>query len=104
MMFYDALVKETAPARATFMDLPILQRAVAGDVSLDAYRAFLGQAYHHVKHTVPLMMACGSRLPDRNHWLRPAIGAYIQEETGHEEWILDDLNACGGCPTAPFAT
>ena len=28
-------------------------------------RRFLDQAYHHVKHTVPLLMACGSRVPER---------------------------------------
>lgn len=100
MMFYDSLVRETAPAREAFMQLPVLQRAVTGDVTLDEYRTFLGQAFHHVKHTVPLMMACGSRLPEHNHWLRPAIGAYIEEEMGHEEWILDDLRICGNDPAA----
>lgn len=96
MMFFDTLVRETAPAREAFMALPVLQRAAAGDATRDEYRAFLGQAFHHVRHTVPLMMACGSCLPEPGHWLRPAIGAYIQEKMGHEEWILDDLRACGG--------
>ncbi|NOQ77468.1 MAG: biliverdin-producing heme oxygenase, partial [Methylococcaceae bacterium] len=59
------------------------------------YTAFLTQAYHHVKQTVPLLMACGSKLPERLEWLRVAIGEYIEEEMGHQEWILNDLNACG---------
>ena len=41
--------------------LPLV-RGTRGDVSLDTYVAFLTEAYHHVRHTVPLLMACGSRL------------------------------------------
>ena len=66
-----------------------------GQVSMDSYIAFLTQAYHHVKHTVPLLMACGSRLPERLEWLREAVAEYIEEEIGHQEWILNDLQACG---------
>ncbi|WP_163031990.1 iron-containing redox enzyme family protein, partial [Pseudomonas viridiflava] len=57
---------------------------------------FLSQAYYHVRHTVPLMMACGARLPSRLEWLRAAVCVYIEDEYGHERWILDDLRACGG--------
>jgi pyrroloquinoline quinone (PQQ) biosynthesis protein C len=66
-----------------------------GNITLNQYVAFLGQAYHHVKHTVPLLMACGARLPESYEWLRVAIGEYIEEETGHQEWILNDIAACG---------
>ncbi len=48
-----------------------------------------------MKHTVPLLMACGARLPDRLEWLREAVAEYIEEETGHQEWILNDLAATG---------
>jgi hypothetical protein len=74
----------------------VIREALAGQVSLEGYRAFLGQAYHHVRHTVPLMMACGARLPSRLEWLRGAVCEYIEEEYGHERWILDDIAACGG--------
>jgi pyrroloquinoline quinone (PQQ) biosynthesis protein C len=29
-------------------------------------------------------------------WLRDAMAHYIEEEVGHQEWILDDIAACGG--------
>jgi pyrroloquinoline quinone (PQQ) biosynthesis protein C len=74
---------------------PIIQRALSGRISRPEYGAFLGQAYHHVRHTVPLLMAAGSRLPERYGWLRSAVAEYIEEEIGHEEWILNDLAACG---------
>jgi thiaminase len=96
MSFYRQLVETTATARGEFIAIPILQGALRGDIGKEAYIAFLNQAYHHVKHTVPLLMACGARLPDHLHWLRRAVGEYIDEEMGHEEWILDDIAVCGG--------
>jgi long-chain acyl-CoA synthetase len=96
MPFYKQLVSATETARGEFLTIPILQQALQGDIGKDAYVAFLGQAYHHVEHTVPLLMACGARLPVHLHWLRRAIGEYIEEEMGHEEWILDDIAVCGG--------
>jgi len=95
MNFYLTLQNQTVPARAELMAAPIIQRALAGKISLAEYAAFLSQAYHHVKHTVPLLMAVGARLPDRYGWLRAAVAEYIEEEIGHEEWILNDLAACG---------
>ena len=96
MSLYERLISETEVARRQFMTTPILQRALRGNVSRDEYLAFLSQAYHHVKHTVPLLMGCGFRLPDHLDWLRTAMGEYIEEETGHEQWILDDIRAAGG--------
>ncbi len=40
-------------------------------------------------------MATGARLPERHGWLRSAVAEYIEEEIGHEEWILNDIAACG---------
>ncbi len=94
-MFHERLLAETESARNEFLAIEAIQRGMRGDVSLDAYIAFLTQAYHHVRHTVPLLMACGSRLPMEKEWLREAIAEYIEEETGHQEWILNDIAACG---------
>ena len=96
--FFEQLQADTREARERFMHIEQLQRGSRGDISLVSYRAYLVQAYHHVKHTVPLLMACGSRLPAEKEWLRAAIAEYIKEETGHQEWILDDLRACGEDP------
>jgi len=96
MSFYHSLLEQTRAERDYLLSAPIIQQAMRGTVSLDSYLAFLGQAYHHVKHTVPLLMACGARLPERLEWLRAAIAEYIEEEYGHQEWILNDIRACGG--------
>jgi pyrroloquinoline quinone (PQQ) biosynthesis protein C len=95
MTFFETLQNETAQARSELLSAPIIQRALASRISLTEYAAFLSQAYHHVRHTVPLLMATGARLPDRYGWLRSAVAEYIEEEIGHEEWILNDLAACG---------
>ena len=96
MHFYATLQEQTQAERDYLLAAPIIGRALRGEVGLDSYLAFLAQAYHHVKHTVPLLMACGARLPERLEWLRGAIAEYIEEEYGHQEWILNDIRACGG--------
>jgi len=95
MAFYDELLVATESERNDFLGILALQQGAAGAISRETYIAFLTEAYHHVKHTVPLLMACGSRLPERMEWLREAMGEYIEEEMGHQEWILNDINACG---------
>ncbi len=95
MNFHDELIAATAAERETLLSVPIIHDALEGRIAPADYVAFLTQAYHHVRHTVPLLMACGARLPARLEWLRTAIGEYIEEEMGHQEWILDDLVACG---------
>jgi pyrroloquinoline quinone (PQQ) biosynthesis protein C len=95
MSFFRILQNRTEAARAGLLAAPIIRRALEGRITLGEYAAFLGQAYHHVRHTVPLLMATGARLPERYGWLRAAVAEYIEEEIGHEEWILNDIAACG---------
>ena len=99
-LFYDELLAITAPERNDLMTLPFIRDGACGLLAREDYLAFLEQAYHHVKHTLPLLMACGARLPERLEWLRTAMTEYVKEETGHQEWILDDIRACGGDPEA----
>lgn len=95
MTFYVKLLQETEQERNSLLGLPIIVQGATGQLTLETYVAFLGQAYHHVKHTIPLLMLTGSRLEERYEWLRASIGEYIEEEMGHQEWILNDISACG---------
>jgi pyrroloquinoline quinone (PQQ) biosynthesis protein C len=104
MTFHEQLVRATAPDREFLLSAPVIQRALAGDVTRGLYVAFLTQAYHHVRHTVPLLMAVGARVPDRQAWLREAILHYLEEETGHDQWILNDIERAGGDRTAAAAS
>lgn len=96
MNHYQQLQHATSAQRATLLASPIIGAALAGQVNRQHYLAFLQRAFHHVKHTVPLLMACGARLPDSQEWLRSAVAHYIEEEIGHHEWILNDIAAAGG--------
>ena len=96
MTLLQRLETETRAARQFLLEAPAIRRALAGDVTRGLYLAFLGQAFHHVRHTVPLLMAVGSRLQDDQSWLRTQIVHYVDEENGHEQWILDDIAAAGG--------
>lgn len=95
MSFYQQLVQDTEQARNQLLSAPIIARCFQGEIVLDDYVAFLAQAYHHVKHTVPLLMATGARLGEDKEWLRDAVAEYIEEELGHQEWILNDIGHCG---------
>ncbi|MFT4939343.1 MAG: long-chain acyl-CoA synthetase [Paraglaciecola sp.] len=95
MKFFDRLQDETRDAQQYLLNAPIIARCLTGDVSVDEYVTFLQQAYHHVKHTVPLLMAAGSRISSEQEWIRNALAEYIEEELGHQEWVLNDIAACG---------
>ena len=95
MTFFEQLHARTESERAYLLSAPVITECLEGRVTLESYGAFLIEAYHHVKHTVPLLMACGARLPARLEWLRSGVASYIADEYGHEQWILNDLEACG---------
>lgn len=94
--YFVELNEATEAERNDLLSIPFIQHGARGELSLESYLAFLTEAYHHVKHTTPLLMACGSRLPSDQEWLRDAMAHYIEEEVGHQEWILRDIEACGG--------
>lgn len=95
MAFYDDLQVATEETKNYLLSAPVIAAVYEGRFDEATYIAFLNQAYHHVKHTIPLLMAAGTRTPERLSWFRKTLAVYIQEEIGHEEWILDDLEAMG---------
>jgi len=92
----DQLASATQADRVLLQSAPVIRRALAGNVTRELYLAFLAQAYHHVRHTVPLLMGVGVRLTARHHWLQKKLVHYLEEEVGHDEWILNDIDAAGG--------
>lgn len=96
--FFERLFAETVAQRAYLQETPQIRETFQGRISREAYLDYLAQAYYHVKHTVPLMGLVYDRLPDDKAWLRAVLEHYISEETGHEQWILDDIAAAGGDP------
>ena len=98
MSFFDQLVTDTATERAAFAAIPQIRDGLQGRISRETYVAYLAQAYHHVRHTVPLMQLTHGRLQGDHARYKAALDEYIAEETGHEQWILNDIRAAGGDP------
>jgi acyl-CoA synthetase (AMP-forming)/AMP-acid ligase II/pyrroloquinoline quinone (PQQ) biosynthesis protein C len=93
--FFDRLVADTAGGQLLLASVPQLRAGLAGEINQYTYTAYLAQAYHHVCHTVPLMQEARARLAHKPE-LVAALDDYIEEETGHEHWILSDIDAAGG--------
>jgi hypothetical protein len=91
---FDRLCSETMPSRQRFLSIPIVKHALVHGSSRELYLDFLEQAYHHVKHTFPLLALASSMTRDPRY--QEALVTYMSEERGHEKWILDDIRAMGG--------
>lgn len=102
--FFARLIAETATERDELYAVRQIRDGLAGRISRETYLAYLTQAYHHVRHTVPLMEAAKARLDASHERFRNALDAYIDEETGHERWILNDIGAAGGDAKAAEAS
>ncbi len=94
MLFYDGLITATERERNGFISIPLISEALRTGASRDLYLDFLTQAYHHVKHTFPLLAFAAARTTDDVY--QDALVEYMDEERGHEKWILNDIEAMGG--------
>lgn len=95
MNFFERLTEQTKTEQQNLLNNPLIVRCFHRELTTSDYTLFLRQAYHHVKNTVPLLMLCGAKLPECYRWLHEPIAHYIEEEIGHEQWILSDLDKCG---------
>ena len=94
--FHDELVQKTAAERAAFLEIPLILDAVAGRVDRATYLRYLEQAYHHVRHTCPLLALSLANCGPNDDAYRDALFEYLAEERGHDAWILDDIASLGG--------
>jgi pyrroloquinoline quinone (PQQ) biosynthesis protein C len=94
--FYQVLQNQTEAARQSFFSTPMLLDAAENGVEAGLYINYLTQAYHHVRHTCPLLAAALGRCGAQDEVLRTALIEYIDDEKGHEKWILNDIRAIGG--------
>ena len=97
MSFYNELLNKTEAGKQYLLDAPIIEDVFNGKFDVRTYVAFLNQAFHHVQHTAPLLTAATKNLTAGQEWVRPTMNEYIEEERGHEAWILDE-------GAAPFNT
>jgi pyrroloquinoline quinone (PQQ) biosynthesis protein C len=98
MSFHEQLVTETTESREAFLSIPLVRNTLRNGAPRGLYLDFLAEAYHHVKHTFPLLALAASRTSDERY--QDALVEYMEEERGHEKWILNDIRALGGDPDA----
>lgn len=93
--FFAELVSRTDEGRRAFETNAVVMAAVADGMSLERYRRLLIELYHAVWHFNPVCAAAASRLPDEFRRVRYFLYEHMHEESGHEEWVLNDLEAVG---------
>lgn len=94
--YYETLIEATKPARDAFLSTPAVLEAATNGADLPLYLSYLAQAYHHVRHTCPLLAHALAHCPKSDGVYRDALLSYLAEEQGHEAWILDDIRDLGG--------
>jgi pyrroloquinoline quinone (PQQ) biosynthesis protein C len=103
MKFSLELVTRTDESRRAFENHPVVMDAVANGMSLERYRKLLLELYHVVWHFNPVCAAAASRIADAHKPVRYFLYEHMQEEKGHEEWVLNDLQAMGVEPAITLA-
>ena len=96
MSFFISLVETTDASRREVESVPRVHSMIHHGLSLQEYRAMLHDLYHIVWHFCPVMSAAASRCDDRHREVRMELYDRIQEEKGHEAWVLEDLESLGG--------
>jgi pyrroloquinoline quinone (PQQ) biosynthesis protein C len=103
MAFFGDLVMRTDESRRAFETHPAVMDAVARGMSVERYRALLLELYHVVWHFNPVCAAAASRLDDTHATVRYFLYRHMQEESGHEAWVRNDLEAVGVPPAQTVA-
>jgi pyrroloquinoline quinone (PQQ) biosynthesis protein C len=96
MSFFITLVEMTDAARRGLEEIPKMHTMIHHGLKLPEYRAFLHDLYHIVWHFCPIMAAAAGRCDDRYREVRYELYERIEEEKGHETWVLEDIEAVGG--------
>jgi pyrroloquinoline quinone (PQQ) biosynthesis protein C len=93
--FFIDLVTRSDEARRDFETHPVVLDAVAHGMSVERYRTLLLELYHVVWHFNPACAAAASRIGDEHRSVRYHLYEHMHEEMGHEQWVLNDLEAVG---------
>lgn len=99
LSFFAELVTQTDEDRRGFETHPKVVAAVADGMPVQRYRALLLELYHVVWHFNPVCAAAASRMgTPASEPLQPVrhfLYEHMHEELGHEQWVLNDLDAVG---------
>lgn len=93
--FFLDLVEQTDEARRAFESGSKVLDIVANGLPIERYRKLLLELYHVVWHFNPTCAAAACRVTDRHRHVRYFLYDHMNEEKGHEEWVLNDLEVVG---------
>ena len=96
MSFFITLIEDSDADRRALEDEPRVHAMIHHGLKLEEYRAFLHDLYHIVWHFCPVMAAAAARCGDEFRDVRYELYERIEEEKGHEDWVLEDVEAMGG--------
>lgn len=94
--FFITLIEMTDASRRELELEPKVSSMIHHGLTLAEYRAFLHDLYHIVWHFCPVMAAAAARCSDDFRDVRFELYQRIEEEKGHETWVLEDIVALGG--------
>ncbi|HVC13019.1 MAG TPA: iron-containing redox enzyme family protein [Burkholderiales bacterium] len=103
MSFFITLIEMTDTNRRELEAIPKMHSMIHHGLTPLEYKAFLNDLYHIVWHFCPIMATAASRCDDRFRGVRYELYERIEEEKGHETWVLEDLEAVGGDVAAAVA-
>jgi pyrroloquinoline quinone (PQQ) biosynthesis protein C len=101
--FFITLVEMTDANRRELETIPKVHSMIHHGLPLAEYKSFLHDLYYIVWHFCPVMAAAVSRCGDRFRDVRYELYERIEEEKGHEAWVLEDIEAVGGDVSAAKA-
>jgi pyrroloquinoline quinone (PQQ) biosynthesis protein C len=96
MSFFITLVESSDAHRRAIETAPRVNAMIHKGLTLPEYRAFLRDLYHIVWHFCPIMAVAAAGCDDRLKRVRYELYERIEEEKGHEDWVLEDIAAMGG--------
>jgi pyrroloquinoline quinone (PQQ) biosynthesis protein C len=96
MSFFITLVEMTDTSRRELELVPKVHSMIHHGLTLPEYRSFLHDLYHIVWNFCPIMAAAAARCDDGFRDVRYELYERIEEEKGHEGWVLEDIVAMGG--------
>lgn len=96
MSFFLTMIEATDANRREMEAIPKINAMIHHGLTLPEYQAFLHDLYHVVWHFCPAMAAAASRMSDDFRQVRYELYGDIEEERGHEGWVLEDIAAVGG--------
>lgn len=94
--FFIQLVESSDSSRRAIERMPRVHSMIHRGLPLPEYRAFLHDLYHIVWHFCPAMKAAAERCDASMGVVRRDLLERIEEETGHDQWVLEDIGAVGG--------